>query len=317
MSDKVKVIGAAVLAAGLGLLWWLSSEDVRQRGDRSFRQELLQVDTTNLAEFDIAPPAQTGMPPLHFRRDANGWSVQQGAHTTHAFQRPLNTLFTVLADLRTAAVAGNDPAIVQRYALTDSLAAVFSSPQVLNGAKLRVGNASAGTGSLSLKASGPTTAVMLEGDPNVYLVPGLFADEMRLSFTGWIPKPMANGNPANWDRLTFVFPGGTSWSLERTDNGWTANGQPADTMKVGKYLRALSHYYGHSLADPADTLNAVPLYSLRVHDRTRPAPVTLDVLEIQGRLIARSSLAPPWLVMPFDPQTELPRMFRPPEAFLP
>lgn len=91
--------------------------------------------------------------------------------------------------------------------------------------------------------------------------------------------------------------------MERNENGWTVNGQPGDNEKVEKYLWALSRYYGDALTDPADTLNAVLIYSMRVVDSSRKDPIILGVFNAGGRLIARSTLAPSWLVMPFDPKS--------------
>ncbi|MBS1938092.1 MAG: DUF4340 domain-containing protein [Bacteroidetes bacterium] len=316
MSDKLKLILLAALVVVLALIWWLGGTTPERRGERTLPRQLLQVDTAALRSFTITPPPPSSAP-LQFQRDSAGWTVRQGLLHTRAFQRPLNTLLAALADMHPLAMPGTGAATLARYRLGDSAAVVLRSPQFPGGAAIRVGGSTGGPATPTLHAAEAATAVMAGSDPNVYLVPGTFAGVLRMGFQDWIPKPMVNGDPANWQRITFVFPGGVGYSLERTRAGWTANGQPADSTKVEKYLRALSRYYGSTLADPADTLHAVLVYSLRVEDRTRQEPVLLGIFQVQNRLIARSTLAPPWIVMQYNASVDLPRMFRPPEAFLP
>ena len=308
MSDKLRIALLAALVAVLALVWWLGGRKPEVAEQRSFRQELLAVDTAALRSFTIIPPPSRSGAPLQFQRDSTGWTVTQGEHSTPAFSRPLNQLFETLVGMRPLSMPGADPATLERYGLSDSLATTL----VLHGPKevtLRIGTTTSG--------EDPATAVIREGDPNVYLIPGGITWIMDLDFMGWIPKPLVNGDPKNWQRITFVFPGGVGYSLERSGEDWLVNGQPADNIRVEKYLYALSRYYGEKLADPADTLHAQLVYSMRVEDTSRKDPITLGIFDVGGRLIARSTLAPPWLVIPFNTQEELPRMFRPPSAFEP
>ena len=315
MSDKTRIGLLAALVMVLALFWWLGGRTPEEAEQRSFREHLIQVDTARLNSFTIIPAPSQKAPALHFQRESMGWTVLAGGHVIRAFSRPLNTLLSTLADVKPLRMAGHTPPIIERYGLSDSLAARVELSSPMN-TVLHIGTSSSST-QLSLTGSETTTAVMLGGDPNVYLVPGALDPITDMRFEDWIPKPMVNGDPADWTFITFVFPGSRSYSLERNENGWTVNGQPGDNEKVEKYLWALSRYYGDALTDPADTLNAVLIYSMRVVDSSRKDPIILGVFNAGGRLIARSTLAPSWLVMPFDPKEELPRIFRPPAAFLP
>lgn len=308
MSDKVRITLLAALVVVLALIWWIGGRTPLEAEQRSFRQQLLAVDTAALRSFSISPAGARHGSPIQFYRDSLGWTASQGEHATPAFFEPMNSLLAALVDMRPQAMAGSDAATIDRYGLNDSLATtlILHDPKEI---KLHVGTTTGG--------QDPVTAVILEGDPNVYLVPGAITWIMDLDFNGWMPKPMVNGDPANWDRITFVFPGSVGYSLERSGNDWIVNGQPADNVKVEKYLRNLSIYYGRGLEDPNDTLGARLIYSLRVEDNSRKDPIILGIFDAGGKLIARSTLAPPWLVMPFDAEQELPRMFRPPSAFQP
>ncbi|MBZ0207907.1 MAG: DUF4340 domain-containing protein [Flavobacteriales bacterium] len=306
MSDKVRITLLAALVVVLALVWWIGGRTPLEAEQRSFPKQLLAVDTAALRSFTIIPAPARHDSLIQFQRDGLGWTATQGDRATPAFTTPLNRLLAALVDMRPRAVAGADAATIERYGLSDSLAntLVLRDPKKVT---LRIGTTSGG--------DDPATAVILDGDPNVYLVPGAITWIMDLDFIGWIPKPMVNGDPDHWERITFVFPGSVGYSLERSGTDWIVNGQPADNVKVEKYLRNLSIYYGRGLEDPNDTLHARLIYSLRVEDTTRKDPIILGIFDAGGKLIARSTLAPPWLVMPFDVERELHVMFRPPEAF--
>lgn len=307
MSDRWRSILLAAFVAALGVVWWLGERRSGEDGPRTFRKQLVAVDTAALQAFTIVPPRLLRAP-LRFERDSLGWRVSQEGRTTPAFSRPLNELLAALHRMQPLSMPGPDPATLERYGLTDSLATKIEVPD-RDPVTLRVG--------ITTSGEDPATALMREGDPNVYLIPGDITWITDLDFKGWIPKPMVNGDPANWLRITFFFPGNIAYAMERNGAEWLVDGRPADRVRVEKYLHALSVYYGHDLVDPADTLHARPVYSLQVEDSTREAPITLMIYDVGHRLIARSNLAPPWLVMPFDAQEELPRMFRPPGAFEP
>lgn len=308
MSDSKRILVLAIIVALLALVWWLGGRSSAVAGQRTFREHLVQVDTAALRSFSLVPAPAKHRPPLHFTRSGAGWSVTSEGHDTPAFQRSMDEFLALLADVRPLNVPGKGPAMRARYGLEDSLADRVQLPGP-GGATLLIGRASTGPET--------STAMMRDGDPMVYLVPGRYDIYAGMSFTNWIPKPMVNGDPGHWKRLTFQFPGGRSYALERTATGWAIGGVPADGPKVLKYLRALSLYHGNALADPADTLHATLVYRMEVEDDTRDRPIVLGIFDAGGKLLARSSLAPAWLVMPFDPRMELPRMFRPPEAFLP
>lgn len=316
MSDKAHTRLLAALVLALALWWFLGGQRPEVREGRTFPAQLLQVDTAALTRFKLVPKPSTGSGPISFRRQGSQWIASQGEQSTPAFQRPIDQLFALLAHLQPVAMPGAGKSVVERYALDEGAAARFSSPEVLDGAELRVGSATKGPETPTQDPLPIATAVQIEGDPNVYLVEGDFGHVFNMTLLDWVPKPMVNGNPANWERITFFFPGGIGYALERTATGWLSNGEPANTEKVEKYLWAMSRYYGSLMVDPADTLNAVPVYSMRVEDKSRPEPIVFTVYQVGDHLIARSNLAPNWLVMPFDPELELPRMFRPPTAFL-
>jgi hypothetical protein len=104
--------------------------------------------------------------------------------------------------------------------------------------------------------------------------------------------------------------------MVRSGSTWLLDGALTDTARVRKFLGSLARSRAQEVADPSDTLQAVPAFRVLVNDTTRQEPIAVVVYNVPGRFIVRTSLNP-GVVMNFDGTTEVPRMFRSRLAFLP
>lgn len=301
-------VAAFLVLAGL---WWWTGRRPEVAQERSFKEVVLTIDTNQLQSFDVRPALGRHHPTLHFQRVASGWMVHAGENSTPADGLPMRRLLAAMTELRTERVLGPMERVGAAYGLTDSLAQVLVLDRNGVSTRLRIGIDSRSTGQEQT-----ASAVLLEGDDQAYSVFGDLSNLTAMGFVDWIPKPMVNSDPADWQSLDFMFPGGTGYRMVRHGRTWTIDGLALDSSKVAKYLNNLSVYSGSALVDPRDTLEAVLAYQLLIEVRDRPRPIALGIFALGDRLIARSTLAPNWVVMPFDAQVELPRMFRPPHAFL-
>lgn len=295
----------------LAAVWWWSGRSSQLAQQRSYEAGLLAIDTAVLQELIIRPAPARKHPPLHLLRTGAHWTVESAGQRVVVDDRDIFDLLVLLNDLRTARVLGKRSTLHASYGLSDEEANVLVVPTPEGPRELLVG------ASLANNEDGVSTAVCFVGEEQAYAVQGDLFSPTERSFPDWVPKPMVNGSPRNWSQVAFTFPDRSFYRLIQRDGAWWVEDHMADQAKVLKYLNNLGQYRGSAMVDPADTLGAVPGYRIEVVDTTRTAPLVLTIYQAHGRLIARSSMAPPTLVMPFDPEVELPRMFRPPGAFLP
>jgi hypothetical protein len=295
----------------LGTLWWWSGRTSPVAQQRTYTDLLLAVDTALIQELIVRPAPARHHPDLYFRRNGYSWSVTSGGHVTEADPEGMKGLLKELTGLRVLRMLGARTGLAPHYHLSDSMADRLIVPTAEGQRELLVG-ANGESNDEFLNSS-----LSLASDTVAYAVYGDLSRWTERSFPDWIPKPMVNGDPRYWRSVTFAFPTGAEYSMVQHHGRWSIGGVEADQEKVGKYLRNLGHYRGAYLVDPADTLYARPAYRVMVDDSTRAEPMVLMVFAVGDRLIARSSLAPPHIVMPFDPAVEVPRIFRPPQAFFP
>lgn len=308
MFGKLRTMHLVLLLLGLGGLWWLSGLLSPRAQQRTFREYILKLDTNAVTGFTITPALYKAFPPIRFQRAGEGWRMFWGTDSATVDHQPIYDLMRSWSGMRVVRLAGRMADVRDRYDLGDSTSDRLTIMAGTETHELIVGRQTAG--------EPPMTLVNIPGDENAYAIEGSLGSYADLTFSEWLPKYLVRGNPATWWRLTFNFPGTPGYVLERHGTKWLLDGVPTDSAYTDRYLRSLSRARGQTVADPADTLVAVPQFRLVVEDSTRAEPLIVVVFVANDHFIVRSSLNPQ-TVMPFSGKDEVPRMFRPKTAFLP
>lgn len=302
-TSRFLLLAVLVLAA----IWWFSGRVSQTAQKRTFRATIMNADTTGLNAFTIVPAPYKGLPEMRFFKRAQVWKLAMGPDTTELENGEAEDVLAAISDMRVSRLIGEMDLVKDRYDLGDSTADQLVFQAAGREHRLLVGSTTQG--------EIPVTAVHPLDDNNAYEITGdlgAFADK---SFGDHMPKQLITGDPANWRRLVFQFPGDTGYVMEQHDRRWSVEGVPLDSTRITKFLTSLARSRGQDVVDPADTLQAIPAFRLIVEDTTRSAPMVVVVYNLPGRFIVRSSLNPK-TVMPFDGQSEVPRMFRPRTAFM-
>jgi hypothetical protein len=308
MFGKLRTSHLLLIVAALAALWWITGQLSPTAKQRTFREDILQVDTSALSSFIIVPALYKGLPPMHFMRQGRAWEAALLQDTTVVDMAPLRDLLGSLAHMRALRMAGSMSTVAEHYELSDSTAEHLLLDLPDGRYDLLVGRCTGG--------DDPVTVVSPSGDPNAYGISGRLGTYTDQSFGDWMPKYLVNGDPRNWTSVQFTFPGDTGYTMVRSGSTWLLDGLATDTARVRKFLRSLARSRAQEVADPADTLHAVPAFRLLVNDTTREEAIAVVVYNVPGRFIVRTSLNP-GVVMNFDGTTEVPRMFRSRLAFLP
>lgn len=308
MFGKLRTSHLLLILAVLAALWYITGLLSPTAKQRTFRDQLLQVDTASLASFTIVPALYKGLPPMQFLRRGSTWQLAMLTDTTVVDMVPVRGVLASLANMRALRVAGTMSTVAERYELRDSTAdhLVLTLPE--GPVDLLVGRCTEG--------DEPMTVVSPTGDLNAYGISGRLGTYTDQTFGDWMPKYLVTGDPRNWTSVQFTFPGDTGYTMVRSGTSWLLDGLPTDTARVRKFLGSLARSRAQEVADPADTLRAVPAFRLLVNDTTRAEAIAVVVYNVPGRFIVRTSLNP-GVVMNFDGTTEVPRMFRSRLAFLP
>ena len=308
MFGKLRTKHLLLLLGLLAALWWLSGLFSPRAQQRTFREDLLKLDSNTVTAFTITPALFKQLPPFRFHRISEGWRMTWGKDSSLADPAPIHVLLRSWSNMHVVNLAGRLADIAGRYDLTDSTVDRLTITAGNETHELLVGRTTAG--------EAPMTVVNAPGDEHAYAVEGSLGMYADYTYGEWLAKYLVTGDPKNWRRLVFNFPADSGYVMERDGDRWSIDGVPADTARVERFLSSLARARGQSVTDPADTLNAVPQFRLIVEDTTRSAPITVIIYVSKDKFIVRSSLNP-GTVMPFGGRDEIPRMFRSRLAFMP
>ena len=303
MFNKLGTRTLLIVAVVLGLIWFLADRFSAGSQQRTFRSELLRLDTATVTRISILPRNTGHKEILLERKGAQEWVVRfdgvehRGSHQT--IQHLLSELQKVDADR----MIGRLDAVKDRYELSDSLSTrvVFTDGggdhAIVFGKRVQADN-------------GPFTYVSIPGEEKVYAVAGNIGASTDTKPEYWRPRELVVGNPVNWQRVTFIYPADSGYVLERNGAEWLVDSMPADSSKVNNYLKSIALSKAQSFVDSVDVSTLQAAYMMKVEDSTRPDPIVVQAYGWGYGFVVTTTLNP-GSVMFFDPQREMPRMFRP------
>lgn len=309
MFNKLGTRTLVIVAAVLGLIWFLADRFGTGSQQRTFRSEILRLDTAAVSRIRISSRVTAHKPVLLERTGAQEWLVKyegtehRGSHAT--IQRLLSELRSLDADR----MIGKMDAVKDRYDLSDSLATTVTI--TVNGTDRTLA-----FGKRVQANNGPFTYVNLSGENEVYAIAGNVGGELDNKADHWRPRELMTGDPATWQRITFTYPADTGYVLERNGAGWLVDSMPADSGKVNNYLKSIALSKAQIFADSVDVSTMTPAYVMKVEDTARPEPVLVQAYPYGYSFLITSTLNP-GSAMYFDPQREMPRLFRPRHRWFP
>jgi hypothetical protein len=299
-----------VVVAALALIYALSNMFSLRSKERSFKEYVLQLDTSAVTSVSFTPRKMKGK---EIRLDRSGvdWTVTSDEKTHPGDPQSIRTMLGNFVALRSQRLVGAKDAVEDREELNDSLAVPISFT-LRDGTKheLLIGK------SAYSEAGQPVTYVNVPGESEVYAVGSLLLNQLDQPLSNWRPRALVKGDPASWQRLTFSFPGDSSYVLERNGSAWLVDSVPGDSSKIENFLKSLARSQAHDVADSVDVTTLQPTYRLVIQDRSRPEGIQVLAYPWQQGYVATSTINP-GSVLSFDPMRELPRMFRPRTAGCP
>ena len=101
-----------------------------------------------------------------------------------------------------------------------------------------------------------TTYVRLTDDKNVYAVDGFLEFTFNKDANSFRNNSVISSDYKNWSKLTFTYPGDSSFTLTQNNGKWLVNNQPVDSAKTAAYLNHIAHltsagfYENNDFGDP-------------------------------------------------------------------
>jgi len=279
MFRKLNTKTLLALFALLGLLAVAVVLYDRHTGERTFKSELFTIDSAAVTSVTIYPKTK-GAGMVKLIKTGKGWEIQSLKKNYPADSSVIRNILQTLAHVKPERVAGTDQQAWKTFEITDSASArVVVEQGEKVAAEFRVGKVSfsqdrsmqgyGGNRGMSVKSH-----IRVPGDERVYVVDGFLSMMFPENPSQYRNRILFRIDKNLVTRLTFVYPGDSSFVLAKKENRWTVNDQPADSAATEKYLSSIANTMGSEFADDG-AIFPVYRYTLKIEGNNMP-PVEVN-----------------------------------------
>ena len=249
--------------------------------EKSFKTELIQVDTSKVSQIVIKPKAPE-QGEITLKKEATGWIASQGNINVKATQNAVNSLLGNLVLIKTKHIAANKEEKWPDYEVQEGQGTLV---KVYQGEKL-LEDFVVGRFSYNQQTQSGLSYLRLNGEKEVYAVDGFLTLTFGQQFNSYRNRGFLKMNPEmEITEFTYQRPD-TSLNFVKANGQWVLNGLvPIDSTKMATYLSKLANLSGNDFADDFDELQAatLPSYSLSLKGNNILEPLSIHCYQDTSR----------------------------------
>lgn len=260
------IIFGLLLLAGIFLILFDGG-----KSERTFRDVLVNIDTSAVTEILIYPKSQNHKE-VKLYKDNDEWRVTlpSGGNAKVAKQR-ISDLFTQLEAIKPKRLAARDESKWSELQVDST----GSRVKVFQGSKLSLDLV---IGRFSFQQPRTmNTFVRLYNDKDVYEVDGFLDMTFNQGANIFREGTVIKSDQNSWQQIQFTYPADSSFQLVKSGNDWLLNGKVTDSLKTTNYLNRLANLSNNNFVndvkiDPA----SAPTFSINI------TTTDLKFIEIKG-----------------------------------
>ena len=241
------------------------------KNERTFRQVLVDIDTSSVTEILIYPKSQNHQEVKLFRSE-DGWKVNLASgKTANVADKRISDLYLQLLAIQPKRLAARGEAKWNEFQVDST----GSRVKVIEGSDVTLDLV---IGRFSFQQPRTmNTFVRLYNDTDVYEVDGFLDMTFNQGSNSFRDGTLINADFNGWTQLQFNYPADSSFQLLKTGDDWFVNDVKADSSKTVNYLRKLSKFSNSSFIDDFNPENFInPTYSLNI------TTADLKFIELKG-----------------------------------
>jgi len=243
--------------------------------ESNYRNILVKVDSASVTKFSIISKGKKER--IEMVKKGDEWTVIAGKKTFNADRMFISSLIDQLKMLKPERVVATTKDQWKQYEVDDSSSAkltVYEGNNVV--ADLVIGKFNfKQSPNPYMQQNSISSYVRLVGENNVYLTNSMLSIAFMRGAEDYRDKTVVHAKVNDLKRVTFSYPGDSSFVLEKKANQWMINGIPTDSMKVANYLNQLSQMPCYDFVDDSSNVVKSQLYSLKVESTSEK---TIDVV---------------------------------------
>lgn len=249
------------------------------KNERTFREVLVDIDTSKVTEILIYPKSQDHKE-VKLYKDNAGWHVTlPSGNSAKVLNDRISNLFTQFLAIQPKRLAARDESKWKELQVDST----GSRVKVFEGSKLTLDLV---IGRFSFQQPRTmNTFVRLYNDIDVYEVDGFLDMMFNQGANIFRDGTVIKSDSKNWRQLQFIYPADSSFNLVNNGDSWLLNGQAVDSTKTANYLTRLANLSNSNFVDDIKIdPTASPTFSLNITTKD------LQFIEIKGYKDAASFL---------------------------
>ena len=239
--------------------------------ERTFREVLVDIDTSKVTEILIYPKSQNHKE-VRLYKDKDEWRVNllSGGNAKVVDQR-ISSLFAQLLAIVPKRLAARDESKWSELQVDST----GSRVKVFQGSTLSLDLV---IGRFSFQQPRTmNTFVRLYNDKDVYEVDGFLDMTFNQGANIFRDGTVIKSDHNTWKQLQFTYPADSSFQLVKSGNSWILNGKTTDSLKTANYLNRLANLSNNNFVDDVKIdATSVPTFSLNI------TTSDLKFIEIKG-----------------------------------
>ena len=281
MSKKINIKSLLIVFAVLLVIVVLVAIRDSKKGDRSFKVDLIPLDSAQVTAITIYPRSYKDNT-IKLQKENGIWRLLKGDKSYTAEKNTVKEILNTLTHLKAERVAATDKEKWATFEVNDTSATrVTLGTGRKTGADLYIGKFSyqqpPNSNPYNYGQQGKmTTYVRLAGDKNVYAVDGFLSMMFNRKTNDFRNKTIINSDRLDWTRLSFTYPGDSSFVMNRENNKWMINGLLADSASVIRYFNSIYRLKNSDFVDDKKPQSSSPEFSLKIEGKNFANPIQVN-----------------------------------------
>lgn len=238
--------------------------------ERSFSRVLVAVDTAKVEQIHIQIPKDDAEIILN-RAGESDWQVAAGGDTYPADPSIVRSILAQFVEIKPERIAATSKDRWEEYEVSESAAIRVT----LNSGSRDLADVYFGKFSFSQPPQAQqqmqqqqqqgtmTSFVRKAGEDQVYAVEGFLRMTYQSGVNAYRNKQLVNVRKDDISRLVFDYDD-FQFTVEKADNRWMINNQPADSLKTERYLSRLARLSSSSFVSPSIPKTNDATHKLRI-----------------------------------------------------
>ncbi len=241
-SNKKLVIIFGILLLIVAYMFVLDSNP----NEATFRKDIIDINKDDVTSISIFPRVNNHKEVKLFKQ-GNDWKTTMGSgKTVKVSKEKVDGLLNVISQIKPKRVAAKNSDKWAQYQVDTSGTQV----KVYEDGDLTLDII---VGRYSFKQPRTMNSyVRLTDEDNVYEVNGILSITFNHESNYFRDFHLVFDSDDNWNKITFTYPGDSSFVLTKKDNDWLINGQVTDSAKTVNYLSSLSSLTNSNFEDNPD-----------------------------------------------------------------